>query len=66
MPAPDQILDFNQIPIAPLGILPQFPINLEEKTVCIDVMVVQGSLYFNMLLGNDYVYAMKYVVSTLF
>ena len=29
-------------------------------------MVVQGPLDFNMLLGHDYVYAMKAVVSTLF
>ena len=29
-------------------------------------MVVQGPLDFNMLLGHDYVYAMKVVVSTLF
>ena len=42
------------------------PISLEGKTVCIDVMVVQGPLDFNMPLGRDYVYAMKVVVSTLF
>ena len=29
-------------------------------------MVVQVPLDFNMLLGHDYVYAMKFVVSTLF
>ena len=29
-------------------------------------MVVQGPLDFNLLLGRDYVYAMKFVVSTLF
>ena len=29
-------------------------------------MVVQGPLDFNLLLGRDYVYAMKDVVSTLF
>ena len=66
MPATDQILAFNRIPTAPLGILPQFPITLGGKTVCIDVMVVQGPLYFKPLLGCDYVYAMKDVVSTLF
>ena len=50
----------------PLGILPQLPITLEGKTVCIDVMVVQGPLDFNLLLGHDYFYTMKVVVSTLF
>ena len=29
-------------------------------------MVVQGHLDFNLLLGHDYVYAMKSIVSTLF
>ena len=41
-------------------------ITLGGKNVCIDVMVVQVPLDFNMLLGGDYVYAMKSVVSTLF
>ena len=42
------------------------PITSEGETICIDVMVVQGPLYFNQLLGRDYVYAMKFVVYTLF
>ena len=57
---------FNRRPTAPLGTLPYLPITLGGKTVCIDVMVVQGPLYFNLLLGCDYVYAMKSIVSTLF
>ena len=59
VPATNQILDFNRRPTTPLGILPHFPITLEEKTICIDVMVFQGPLDFNLLLGHDYVYAMK-------
>ena len=66
MPATDQILDFNRMPTAPLGILPHLPITLGGKTICIDVMVVQGPLDSNILLERDYVYAMKVVVSTLF
>ena len=54
------------MPNAPLGILPHLPITLGGKTVCIDVIVVQGPLDFSLLLGRDYVYAMKVVVSTLF
>ena len=50
----------------PLGILPHFPITLGGKIVCMNFMVVQGPLDFNLLLGCDYVYAMKVVVSTLF
>ena len=66
MPTTDQILDFNRIPTTPLGILPHLPITPEGKIVCIDVMVVQGPLNFNLLLGQDYVYARKAVVFTLF
>ena len=66
MSATNQILDFNRRSTAPLGTLPYLPITLGGKTVFIDVMVVQGPLDFNILLGRDYVYAMKDVVSTLF
>ena len=66
VPTSDQIMDFNRRPTAPLGILPYFPITLGGKTICIDVMVVQGPLDFNMLLGRDYVYTMQTIVSTLF
>ena len=59
VPATNQILAFNQRPTTPLGILPHFPITLGWKTICIDVMVVQGPLDFNLLLGCDYFYAMK-------
>jgi hypothetical protein len=39
---------------------------LGGKIVFIDVMVVQDPLDFDLLLGRDYVYAMKAIVSTLF
>jgi hypothetical protein len=60
------ILDFDRSRSEYLGILPQFPISLGGKTVLVDVIVVQGPLYFNMLLGCDYLYAMNDVVSMLF
>jgi hypothetical protein len=60
------LLDFNRRVSQPLGILPQFPVTLGGKMVYIDVMVVHDPLDFNFLLGRDYVYAMKYFVSTLF
>jgi hypothetical protein len=59
-------LAFNRRTSQPLGILPQFPITLGGKTIFIDVMVVQDPLDFSLLLGWDYVYAMKALVSTLF
>ena len=66
MPVKQNLLAFNRNISEPLGILPNFPITLEVKTVYIDLMVVRGPLDFNLLLGKDYVYAMKVVVSTLF
>jgi hypothetical protein len=60
------LLAFNRRTSQPLGTLPQFPVTLGGKTVFIDVMVVQDPLDFALLLGRDYVYAMKAIVSTLF
>ena len=51
VPSTEKILAFNRRPTGPLGILPQLPITLGGKIVCINVMVVQGPLDFNLLLG---------------
>jgi hypothetical protein len=61
-----ELLDFDRCPSEYLEILPQFPISLGGNIFLVDVIVVQGPLYFNMLLGCDYVYAMNVAVSTLF
>jgi hypothetical protein len=63
---PSQLLDFDRRPSESLGILPQFPITLGGNTVMVNMIVVNGPLDFNMLLGHDYVYAMNVVVSMLF
>ena len=42
------------------------PITLGGKIVSIDIMVVQGQLDFNLLLGYDYIYSMNSIMSTLF
>jgi hypothetical protein len=60
------LLDFNRITSQPLGTLPQFPVTLGGKIVFVDFMVVQDPLDFSLLLGRDYVYAMKATMSTLF
>jgi hypothetical protein len=60
------LLAFNRRTSHPLGVLPQFPVTLGGKTVFIDVMVVQDPFDFDLLLGRDYVYAMKAIVSTFF
>jgi hypothetical protein len=59
------LFSFKRRTNSPLGILPQFPITLGGKTILIDVMVVQDPLDFDLVLGRDYVYAMKAIVSTL-
>jgi hypothetical protein len=59
-------LDFNKRTNQPLGTLPQFPVTLGGKNVVIDFMVVQDPLDFDLILGRDYVYAMKAIMSTLF
>jgi hypothetical protein len=64
--ASHELLSFDRRSSEFLGIIPQFPISLGGNIVCVDVIVVQGPLDFNMLLGRDYVYAMNVVVSTLF
>jgi hypothetical protein len=60
------LLSFDKRASESLGILPQLHVTLEGKTVNIDVMIVQGPLDFNLLLGCDYVYAMKSIVYTFF
>jgi hypothetical protein len=65
-PVTQNLLAFNRRTSQPLGTLPQFPVTLGGKTVFIDVMVVRDPLDFALLLGRDYVYAMKAIVSTLF
>jgi hypothetical protein len=65
-PVTQNLLAFNRRASQPLGILPQFPVTLGGKTVFIDVMVVRDPLDFTLLLGQDYVYDMKAIVSTLF
>jgi hypothetical protein len=66
LPITQNLLAFNRRTNHPLRVLPHFPITLGGKTIFIDVMVVQDPLDFDLLLGRDYVYAMKYIVSTFF
>jgi hypothetical protein len=61
-----ELLAFDRRPNEYLGVLPQLPISLGGNIVLVDVIVVQGPLDFNMLIGCDYVYAMDFVVSMLF
>ena len=66
IPITQNLSGFNKGTSRPLGILPELPITLGRKTVHLNVMVVPGPLDYNLLLGNDYVYNMEAIVSTLF
>jgi hypothetical protein len=61
-----ELLDFDICPSEYLGIIPQLSISLGGNNFLVDVIVVQGPLYFNMLLEHDYVYGMNIVVYMLF
>ena len=50
----------------PFGILPNFPITLEGKTVSVEVEVVDAKLNYNILLGHSWTHVMLCVLSTLF
>ena len=58
-----QLLAFDRITSIAFGIIAQTLVTLGGKTVLVDFMVIEDPLDFNMLLGNDYVYSMKAVVS---
>jgi hypothetical protein len=60
-PVTHNLLTFDRRVSQPLGILPQFPVNLGGKMVYFDVMVVHDPFYFNLLLWKYYVYIMRYL-----
>lgn len=48
------------------GILQDLPIRFEDKTVNLDVEVVDASLDYNLLLGRSWSYGMNAIVSSVF
>ena len=66
LPEMRNLTGFDKGTSRPLGILPNVPITLRGKTVHMNVMVVQGPLDYNLLLGRDYIYCMGAIVSSLF
>ena len=51
LPEMRNLTGFDKGTSRPLGILPNVPITLKGTTVQMNVMVVQGPLYYNLLLG---------------
>ena len=66
VPITQNLLAFNRGTNQPLGILPRLTITFGGRIVYLNVMVVPGPLYYNLLLGRNYVYGMGAIVSTLF
>ena len=66
MPKMRNLTGFDKGTSRPLGILPNVPITLRSKNIYLNVMVVQGPLDYNLLLGHDYIYSMGAIVSSLF
>ena len=66
LPEMRNLIGFDKGASRLLGILPNVPIILRRKTIYMNVMVVQGPLDYNLLLGCDYIYIMGAIVSSLF
>ena len=66
LPEMRNLTGFDKGTSRPLSILPNVPVTLKGKTVQMNVMVVQGPLDYNLLLGRDYIYCMGAIVSSLF
>jgi len=66
LPEMRNLTGFDKGTSRPLGILPNVPVTLKGKTVQMNVMVVQGPLDYNLLVGRDYIYCMGAIVSSLF
>ena len=66
LPKMKNLTGFKKGTSRPLRILPNVPITLRRKIVDMNVMVVQGPLYYNLLLGCDYICCMGAIISSLF
>jgi hypothetical protein len=65
-PSPTLLTTFDGCSFRPHGIVPSFPVQLGENTVCVEVEVVDAFLNYNLLLGRSWTYAMQVVVATVF
>lgn len=48
----------------PLGLYHNFLVTVADKTICIDIEVINPPLDYNILLGRSYTYAMAFFAST--
>jgi hypothetical protein len=57
---------YDRIPSSPEGFFQNIPIELRGKTILIEIEVIDAPLNYNILFGHSYMYAMKFVVSSMF
>ena len=50
----------------PHGILPSLKVRFGGKTIMIEVEVVDAPLHYNILLGQNWIYSMQVIASSLF
>jgi hypothetical protein len=65
-PSPTLLIAFDGHSFQPHGIISSFPKQLEGKTMCVKVEVVDVSLDYNLFLGRSWTYAMQPVVTIFF
>jgi hypothetical protein len=66
IPSMTELISFDGRLCSPLWILPNLLIEMGGKIVLINVVVVDGLVDYNILLGCDFIYAMSVLVSSLF
>jgi hypothetical protein len=64
--SPNTLKSFDDRGFKPFGVLIALPIELEGKTIIVEVEVVDALLNYNILLGRSWIYAMSALVSTFF
>jgi hypothetical protein len=57
---------YDGLPSSPEGLFQNVPIELGEKTILIDIEVIDAPLDYNILFRHSYMYAMKAVASSVF
>ena len=65
-PSQSMLKAFDGHVFKPHGIVPMFPVTLGGKTVNVEVEVVDAPIYYNMLLGQSWTYAMEAIPSSYF
>jgi hypothetical protein len=59
-------MDYDGHPSQPKGLYQNFLVQLTDKTILIDIEVINIPLHYNILFGRSYMYAMKFFDSLVF